>query len=61
MNMKPKGKSRIKNSSRWLDTDVLIKWGSLIANYSSQFDNQYQEGWMAQVMSALQKSVAEAK
>ena len=45
----------------WLITDVVIEGVSMVGSYRSQFESEFKQGGAAAVLSALQRSVSEAK
>jgi phospholipid transport system substrate-binding protein len=45
----------------WLITDVVIEGVSMVGSYRSQFDSEFKQGGAPAVLSALQRSVSEAK
>jgi phospholipid transport system substrate-binding protein len=52
---------RMEDKNGWLITDVVIEGVSLVANYRSQFDSEFQQGGVDAVLKALQRSVGESK
>lgn len=49
---------RMEDVGGWMITDVVIEGVSLVANYRSQFDSQFQKGGPAAIINALSNSVA---
>ncbi len=49
---------RLEKAEGWKITDVVIEGVSLIANYRTQFDNEYKQGGADAVINALSQSVA---
>jgi len=49
---------RMEQEEGWRVTDVVIEGVSLIANYRSQLDAQFQKGGSNAVISSLTQSVA---
>jgi phospholipid transport system substrate-binding protein len=52
---------RLEESEAWRITDVVIEGVSLIANYRSQFDEQFKKGGAGAVLCALTQSVEHPK
>ena len=48
-------------AENWHITDVVIEGVSMVGSYRSQFDSEFKQGGAAAVLSALQRSVSEAK
>jgi len=49
---------RLEEDGGWLVTDVVIEGVSLVANYRTQFDAQFQKGGSNAIIAALTRSVA---
>ena len=49
---------RMEQDGGWLVTDVVIEGVSLVANYRTQFDAQFQKGGSNAIIAALSRSVA---
>lgn len=49
---------RLEEERGWLVTDVVIEGVSLVANYRTQFDAQFQKGGSNAIIAALSRSVA---
>jgi len=52
---------RMEQGNGWLITDIVVEGVSIVANYRSQFDSEFQQGGVNAVLKALQRSVGESK
>jgi len=48
---------RMEQSNGWLITDIVVEGVSIVANYRSQFESEFQQGGAAEVLKSLNLSV----
>jgi phospholipid transport system substrate-binding protein len=48
---------RLEQSNGWLITDIVVEGVSIVANYRSQFESEFQQGGAAEVLKSLNLSV----
>jgi phospholipid transport system substrate-binding protein len=48
---------RMEQSNGWLITDIVVEGVSIVANYRSQFESEFQQGGAAEVLNSLNLSV----
>jgi phospholipid transport system substrate-binding protein len=48
---------RMEQSNEWLITDIVVEGVSIVANYRSQFESEFQQGGAAEVLKSLNLSV----
>ena len=48
---------RMEQSNGWLITDIVVEGVSIVANYRSQFESEFQQGGVTEVLKSLNLSV----